>query len=122
MRNHLSILGRWSGSGGRLGPRCRCCQEQFRTPKLVHTTPWRSADGTYLITMFGRTSVELKSMHFERAGGHGAAEALCLACRRAAVACLVCCSDSAELGHVLGTHDEGSVRRRVHVCSVVCEH
>ena len=70
MRNHLSILGRWSGSGGRLGPRCRCCEEQLRTPNLDSTTRWRAADGTYLITMFGRTSVELKMVEFCRPGGH----------------------------------------------------
>ena len=112
-----SVCRRWSSFGEQLGIRWRRCEEQLRTPNFDRTMRWRAAGGTYLINMFGLNPVLLKSMHFEKAGGHRAAEAQRLACRRAAAACLVCTSNSAELGHVLGTHDEGSVRTRVRVRS-----
>ena len=38
---------------------------------------------------------------------------------RTAVVTLLCSSDWSELGLMLGTHGEGSVRRCVHVCCVV---
>ena len=80
------------------------------------TSPWRAANGTYLISMFGRISVELKTVEICRCGLQGAAEALCFVCLWAAVLCLVCSSDMAELGHMLGVHGKGPVRSCLHAC------
>ena len=77
---HPSFVSRWTSSGGHLGPHCRRCEEQLRSANMVSTSPWRAANGTMLISMVGRTSMLLKSVHFDRAGGHGAAEALCKLC------------------------------------------
>ena len=77
---HPSFVSRWSSFGGPLGICWWPCKEHSQSVNMAPTTPWRAANGTILITMFGLTSVLLKSVQFRRTGQHGAAEAHIMCC------------------------------------------
>ena len=95
------------------------CQEQLRSGNVVKTARWRAAGYTNLIIMMDLNCVGFCKQFCEAVWEHGAADAWCCRFPRPAVPLHLCSSERDELGHLIRTHDEGSARSSLHVCSHV---
>ena len=69
--NDPSIFSRWAVSRVQVAGAGRCCEEQFQTQKLVSTSPWRAADGMYLISMMNLNSEDLNSVQLRTTNRQG---------------------------------------------------